>query len=90
MGKSGGTMGMLRELGLLNEIAPDYGELCSSAPQGSAEALCYSRECAGEGLVKHRVIKEAKPREDWCPRCGHALVWAKPGLKGKRRLRGRC
>lgn len=76
--------------GLLNEIAPDLGELCGEPAPRELVALCYSRSCAGKAAEASVEIGEAGRRDSWCPRCGSALVWTNPGLKGKRKLRGRA
>lgn len=85
-----GSCSGLRSLGLLNEIAPDIGELSAEPEREELVALCFSpaRTCAGpKQSAKPVQILEAQRNADYCPRCGAALVWTSPGLKGKRRLR---
>ncbi len=79
----------MRRAGLFNEDAPDYGEFCSTPARHVSEAHCYSRECSGENAIRYVVIQEASLQDVECPRCGHALVWTRPGLRGKRQLRRR-
>lgn len=49
-----------------------------SAPRSQPHAYCDSVECSARKGVRVRnlgLVKKVKKDVDWCPHCGHALIW---------------
>lgn len=76
---------VLRSSGMLNEEAGDLGSLITTRPE--LRALCFSRECVGSESRRYRLIEAARD-DQFCPHCGHALVWKAPRRLKRREISG--